>query len=487
MCMREQPIPREWCPFIPLKEMRVPAAVRRYAEKNAKTNNIGWICWLQDHHGTLLARTFAMKKSKREGVQLFECMREVPGVELFLQRNMWLDCMTGWRAYFPRANEIVDFEWRSVSTKKRPGVFLKIINPEAVKECFTFQYCGWQQDSDIELLDYLSLWLENPGVEYFAKIGLRPKATLVRKATKDGNFRKWLRSLTKEQIHQANLYGPAATIESYKTHDDIVTCSNRLRDQRQLRREILQHARAVLQAGWSAEKVRDYLQEYAKRNGRDARSYYRMLPDLGTYGDYIRAVEYLRLDLHDTKVAFPYDLQRMHDLRINQMRSMRAAEDRKQKLELAARFKERAKELKRFERTAGAFCIVIPNVRQDLVKEGNALHHCVGVMGYDLKMADGKSFIAFLRKAGEKKTPFVTIEYNLNTKKLQQIYGDHDSKPEAEVIEFANKWADNVTKRLKAAEARARKKAEEEALQKILDPLKTVYKDGEDPGREATA
>ena len=44
-----------------------------------------------------------------------------------------------------------------------------------------------------------------------------------------------------------------------------------------------------------------------------------------------------------------------------------------------------------------------------------------------------------------------------------------------------------MTKRLKAAEARARKKAEEEALQKILDPLKTVYKAGEEPRREATA
>jgi len=486
MCMRDHEIPREYCPIIPLKEMRTPAAVRKYADRHA-TCNTKWMVWLQEHHGTLLARTFAAKRTRKEGLQLFECMREVPGCSLFLQRNMWMTYMVGWQCWFPAPNEIADCEWRSVEVKKRPGVFLEIINPEAVKECFTFQYCGWQKDSDIELLDYLHLWLENPGVEYFAKIGLRPKATLVKKATKDGNFRKWLRSLTKEQILQANLYGPSATIEAYRTHDNIISCSDRLTDQRRLRREILRHAKAVLQAGWSAEKVRDYLQEYAKRNDRDARSYYRMLPDLGTYGDYISAVEYLRLDLHDTKVAFPYDLQRMHDLRINQMRSMRAAEDRKQKLELTARFRERAKELKRFERTAGAFCIVIPNVRQDLVKEGNALHHCVGVMGYDLKMADGKTFIAFLRKAGAKTVPFVTIEYSLTSKKILQIYGDHDSKPEAEVIKFANEWADNVTKRLKAAEARARKKAEQEALQKILDPLKTVYKAGEEPRREATA
>ena len=479
MCMRDHEIPREYCPIIPLKEMRTPAAVRKYADRHA-TCNMKWMVWIQEHHGTLLARTFAAKRTRKEGLQLFEVMREVPGCSLFLQRNMWMTYMAGWQCWFPAPNEIMDCEWRSVEVKKRPGVFLEIINPEAVKECFAFQYCGWQQGSGIELLDYLHLWLENPGVEYFAKIGLRPKATLVKKATKDGNFRKWLRSLTKEQIHQANLYGPAATIESYRTHDDIVSCGDRLTGQRRLRREILQHARAVLQAGWSAEKVRDYLQEYAKRNGRDTRSYYRMLPDLGTYGDYIRAAEYLRLDLHDTKVAFPYDLQRMHDLRINQMRSMRAAEDRKQKLELTARFRERAKELKRFERAGAAFCIIIPSAPEDLKKEGKALNHCVGEMGYDIKMANGKTFIAFLRKIESKETAFVTIEYDLEKKELRQCYGYHDSKPLKDAQTFADEWAAAVTKRLKAEEARERRKAEQEAreaMMKQLDPLKKKYKE----------
>ena len=295
---------------------------------------------------------------------------------------------------------------------------------------------------------------------------------------KDGNFRKWLRTLPQSEVKMANWCGPTATIEAYKTHGTILECSSRLEEHRRLRNMIRRHAKEILAAGHTPEKIREYILSLGKGN---------FYHNLGLYGDYIRAAAYLHLDLNDTKVAFPRELKRMHDMRIAQMAALKEKEDRKRKRKMAQRFREVSQELKRFERTAGAFCIVIPNVRQDLVKEGNALHHCVGVMGYDLKMADGKTFIAFLRKAGAKTVPFVTIEYSLTSKKILQIYGDHDSKPEAEVIKFAKEWEDNVTKRLKAAEARARKKAEEEALQKILDPLKTVYKAGEEPRREATA
>jgi hypothetical protein len=484
MCRRDHEIPREYCPILPLREMRTPAAVRRYAEKFA-TCNINWICWLQEHQGTLLARTFAVKRTRKEGLQIFECMREVPGCGLFLQRNMWLTCMSGWQAWFPAPNEIMDCEWRSVDVRKRPGVFMQIINPEAVKECFTFQYCGWDPASDIELLDYLHLWIENPGVEYFAKLGLKPKAMLVKKATKDGNFRKWLRSLTPKEIKDINRCGPTAAIEAYKTHKEIYRCDLELSNARKLRNEIRRYAKPVLEAGWSAEKVRDYLIGTRKNEGKKVPSY--IIPDLAPYADYISAVVFLHLDIHDTKVAFPYEFRRMHDLRILQMNSMKAAEDRKAKKEMVERFRDRAKDLKRFEKTADAFCIIIPTNPDDLKKEGTALHHCVGVMGYDLKMANGRSFIAFLRQADKKTVPFVTIEYNLESKRLQQCYGKNDSRPLPAAQRFAEEWAANVTKRLNAEEARKRKKAEEEALKQLMDPLNPIYKDGEEPRREATA
>ena len=99
MCIRNQPIPRVWVPIIPLKEMRIPAAVKKYAEKNASHVTISWFVWLQEHQGTLLARTFAAKKTKKVGLELYETMREVPDSQFYIQRNMWCEYMQSSRAF----------------------------------------------------------------------------------------------------------------------------------------------------------------------------------------------------------------------------------------------------------------------------------------------------------------------------------------------------------------------------------------------------
>lgn len=470
--------PRAWSAMLPLEEMRTPAAVKKYAEKKAQHIGISWIVWLQEYEGTLLARTFAAKNTRKEGLQLFEVMREVPGERFLLQRNMWMSCMTGWQCWFPKANEIIDCDWQSQDVKKRPGVWTQIINPEKVTETALFQYCGWRKDKQVPLLDYLHLWLEKPGIEFFGKMGMRPKASLVAKAEKDGNFRKWLRNLTPEQVDQINLHGPSAALEAYKTHEDIAACDARMSRHRSLHITVRRHAKEAVEAGWSAEKIRDYLTQQAKATGRHCYGY--DIPDLNIYGDYIHAAAVLRLDLKDTKVAFPRELQRMHDLRCAQLQSIRAKEDRIKKQEMTKRFRTRAQELKRFERAGAAFCIIIPSAPEDLKKEGKALNHCVGEMGYDIKMANGKTFIAFLRKIESKETAFVTIEYDLEKKELRQCYGYHDSKPLKDAQTFADEWAAAVTKRLKAEETRERRKAEQEAreaMMKQLDPLKKKYKE----------
>jgi NACalpha-BTF3-like transcription factor len=82
----------------------------------------------------------------------------------------------------------------------------------------------------------------------------------------------------------------------------------------------------------------------------------------------------------------------------------------------------------------------------DLINEGTKLQHCVGKMGYDKKVVDGVSLIAFVRKNGEIEKPFVTAEYRFDEKKLRQCYGIKDSKPSDEVLAFVNTWAENVRK-----------------------------------------
>jgi len=44
----------------------------------------------------------------------------------------------------------------------------------------------------------------------------------------------------------------------------------------------------------------------------------------------------------------------------------------------------------------------------------------------------------------------VTVEYDIKRGKIVQCYGDHDSKPEQEVIDFVDDWGKKVKKEMMA-------------------------------------
>lgn len=455
--------------YLPIKEMRTPAAVKKWAEKNATPYSVAWCAFLEQYdYDNLLIRTFAAKKirdrrNEQHRIEIRETMREVPGHNMLIRRNMYCSACRGWEVYFPPSSDAaVGWPEYGVYTdiKNRPCISYTILNPELILQTEKFKYCGLQEKSGINTIEYLHTYLKNPGVEYFAKKGLIPHKSLVNKAMKDGNFRKWLRSLAPDTVKEVNLYGPTATIKAYKEHKKIRVASNEVTEHLQLCRKANNYARDVVKAGWKPERVNEYL------NPENQKHCWRW----DIYRDYIDAVVYLGLDLKDTKNAFPQDLMRMHDLRIDEMQSKKAEEDKKAQAELYARFESAAEALKRFE-IAGAFCIVIPTSPADLKKEGDALHHCVGKMGYDKKMADGRSFIAFLRRPEALNTPFVTLEFNLQNKRLQQCYADHDKKPQEDVEAFAQEWAEKVTEMLKAEEREQRRlaelAAEEEERQRV--------------------
>lgn len=86
----------------------------------------------------------------------------------------------------------------------------------------------------------------------------------------------------------------------------------------------------------------------------------------------------------------------------------------------------------------GEFSITIPKSTQDIINEGKALHHCVGV--YVDKVIRREDMIYFLRK--DRNVPYVTIE--VKDKKVTQIEGDMNNRfiskgsPEYEAIK---EWA----------------------------------------------
>jgi hypothetical protein len=61
-------------------------------------------------------------------------------------------------------------------------------------------------------------------------------------------------------------------------------------------------------------------------------------------------------------------------------------------------------------------------------------------MNYDQKFTREESLIFFIRSKEDINNPLVTVEYSLKDKKVIQCYGEHDSKPNDNVLHYVNKY-----------------------------------------------
>lgn len=378
----------------------------------------------------LIIRTFAFKETKN-GLLYTEVIRQAPGTDLCLTRNMYLASMSGWRVVFDKkqCKRISPYNYYSFYEEdydkwfrevKAPGIFRTVLNPEKIETFEGYKYASYSGKGDV--YEYLNAFLKNPQVEYFGKLGIRYSKKLADKVKKDKGFVKFLM----ENADAVNTYGPESTIRAYERNISLSDASDQIYEERSLISEIRRSCPTAVRFKLKYQRVKEYLDEQKK-------SYW-------IYDDYLRALERLGYDFEDTKNIYPRDLQRMHDLRIQELNALEAKEDARKKRELCRLFRKKAKELQKYAFESGEYIVVIPHEVKDLVAEGEALKHCVGRMGYDKKMADGLCIIAFVRKKDNPEVPLVTVEFLMKSKKVSQRYGINDSTPSDEVIAFVDEW-----------------------------------------------
>lgn len=163
------------------------------------------------------------------------------------------------------------------------------------------------------------------------------------------------------------------------------------------------------------------------------------------YRDYINMSNDLHVDLSHKSVRFPADIVEAHrqiTARYNAVRDevkMRKAE------ELNTEFNARANELYAMlgltEFRKDGFCIVLPQKRTDLIAEGQSLNHCVGGVQYYKNHMEGRYMIFFIRKAAEPDKPYFTMEMDVTTGKILQLYGFGDCSAPKDVKAFANAFS----------------------------------------------
>ena len=207
-----------------------------------------------------------------------------------------------------------------------------------------------------------------------------------------------------------SIYTPSELLFAYKNNMNLQTASHTLYIKRVAEKDT---------RSWTNIKTpgldRVRLHEFAYQEG------------FSRYRDYWEAINALGYDILDTKNTHPKDFERMHDLRIDEYESMKAKINAKKQRQFSKQIEKVAKKYEPALIENENLCVIFPKKVMDFKREGKELHHCVGKMGYDKKMAEERSLIAFIRKKDSIETPYVTAEIVLQgSPALTQLYGDHD-------------------------------------------------------------
>lgn len=144
--------------------------------------------------------------------------------------------------------------------------------------------------------------------------------------------------------------------------------------------------------------------------------------------DYIAMAEERGLPIYRSDVLLPADLNEKHEeavaernrrIREEHLRVEREARAAEEKEDAEYREKLLPTLEKRYAWADGGYLIAIPRGKDEILREGRALQHCVG--GYAHRHITGAVTILFMRRETEPDKPWITIE--MRGAKLVQIHG----------------------------------------------------------------
>lgn len=170
-----------------------------------------------------------------------------------------------------------------------------------------------------------------------------------------------------------------------------------------------------------------------------------------TWTDYLRMAALEDMDITDDIVLFPKDLKRQHDYLV-ELGNRRQEERRLEGYaDLDRRIRERLPEAARYYWENEKYMIVPAAKCEELMNEGRTLHHCVGRDDhYMTKMAEGRSWILFLRKKEALDCPYYTVEINMQNDEIIQWYSAFDRQPDAvEIKKILKMFKQNVARKRK--------------------------------------
>ena len=155
------------------------------------------------------------------------------------------------------------------------------------------------------------------------------------------------------------------------------------------------------------------------------------------YRDYINMSIALGVDLSHKSTRFPQNIIEAHAQIVPRFNKI-AHEAADKTFKNAVKPLYEQLRVTQFEQAG--FCIVLPQLRSDLIAEGQSLNHCVGGESYYKNHIAGTSMIFFVRKAIAPEKPFFTMEVDMIDYRIKQLYGFGDCSAPKEVRRFADAY-----------------------------------------------
>ena len=162
------------------------------------------------------------------------------------------------------------------------------------------------------------------------------------------------------------------------------------------------------------------------------------------YTDYLEMRQKLGYDMTNSVYLYPRNLRKAHDKMVKEEKDRKNELRLKEVLQKYDIIPQKFRSLKKkygFE--AYGYIIRPAKDAAEIVREGWALHHCVGGDGYLNKHNTGRTAILFMRSADHPDKPYVTIEVDKD--RILQWYGAHDKK---NVTKEAKRCIDDFEKKI---------------------------------------
>ena len=202
---------------------------------------------------------------------------------------------------------------------------------------------------------------------------------------------------------------------------------------------------------------------------------------LQVWNDYLSMAKRLGMDIHDSIIYHTRDLQLRHKEAVLKIEEMKRGIRRRELEEKYVGFQKHLIDLKeKYEFSDGEYQVIAPKDIDDILYEGDTLHHCVNKTDtYFDRIVSNESYILFLREKENPGVPFYTLEVEPDgTIRQKRAEFNRQNKDIDKVTSFLTLWQKEIQKRLTQKDRKSTeesRKLRQQNYQEIRDKHVVVH------------